>query len=99
MREAVEAAIRETCAVRGWMLLALNVRTNHVHLVVVTDVPPERAMTSLKAWATRRLREAGPAHSHYRVWSSHGSTRHLPSEAAVEAAVNYVLFEQGEALS
>src|SRR5205085_7730420 len=28
-RAAVEAAIRETCEKRGWLLLAINIRTNH----------------------------------------------------------------------
>jgi len=35
-RAAVEAAIRETCEKRGWLLRAINVRTNHVHTVVTT---------------------------------------------------------------
>ena len=38
-RELVEQAIRETCEVRKWILLAINVRTNHVHLVVSMGSP------------------------------------------------------------
>ena len=34
MRNAVESALRETCEIRGWQLLAINVRTNHAHSVV-----------------------------------------------------------------
>jgi hypothetical protein len=30
-RNAIEKAIRETCQIRKWALLAFNVRTNHVH--------------------------------------------------------------------
>src|SRR6185436_5995249 len=33
-RRSVEAAIRETCNIRKWLLRAINVRTNHVHTVV-----------------------------------------------------------------
>ena len=33
-RPVVERAIRDVCHHRGWVLHALNVRTNHVHLVV-----------------------------------------------------------------
>ena len=58
-RGIVDAAIRDVCAHRGWTLHALNVRTNHVHLVVTADSAPEQVMTTLKAWSTRRLREAG----------------------------------------
>src|SRR5215831_10552001 len=32
-RPVVEAAIRETCAIRKWNLRTVNVRTNHVHAV------------------------------------------------------------------
>jgi hypothetical protein len=30
-RKSIEAAIRETCKIRNWLLQAINVRTNHVH--------------------------------------------------------------------
>lgn len=55
-------------------------------------------MTSIKAWGTRSLRQARLVPDDQRVWSAHGSTRYLDTEASVEAAINYVLFEQGEAL-
>lgn len=97
-RQTVEAAIRETCDYRGWEILALNVRTNHVHVVLNANLAKERVLANLKAWATRRLRGAGLATEEDRVWAHHGSTRVLDSEAAVEGAVQYVVFEQGVAL-
>ena len=39
-RRATSLAIRETCTIRGWSLLAENVRTNHVHVVVAGDEEP-----------------------------------------------------------
>jgi hypothetical protein len=36
-RALVEQTIRDHCRVRGWLLHAVNARTNHVH-VVVADV-------------------------------------------------------------
>src|SRR2546423_1173612 len=33
-RQRVEVAARETCEFRKWFLHAINVRTNHVHVVV-----------------------------------------------------------------
>ena len=33
-RASVELALRETCDHRKWSLLAINVRTNHAHVVV-----------------------------------------------------------------
>jgi hypothetical protein len=58
-RNAILEAIREVCSAREWELLALNVRTNHVHVVVQCDARPERAMIDFKAYATRRLVRIG----------------------------------------
>ncbi|MBY0262321.1 MAG: transposase [Phycisphaerales bacterium] len=91
-RRVVDGTIREHCAFRGWNLHALNVRTNHVHVVVDcrSPVPPERAMEQFKAWSTRRLREAGLVGSARRVWTEHGSTRWLNTSVGFEAAVRCV---------
>jgi REP element-mobilizing transposase RayT len=94
-RGMVDATIREVCAFRGWSLLALNVRTNHLHALVYAEVDPERVMNDFKSWSTRRLREhrlVAPARD---VWTSHGSTRHLWKEEYVEAAYEYVVNGQG----
>lgn len=88
-RAIVDAAIRATCEFKLWSLHALAVRTNHVHAVLAINVPPHIAMTALKVWATRRLREAGLDHGP--VWERHGSTRHLPGERDIAAACVYVL--------
>src|SRR5436853_6186510 len=59
-RQSVEKAIRETCDVRGWLLRAVNVRTNHAHVVVsIGDTKPERALNAFKANATRQMRQNG----------------------------------------
>ncbi len=93
-RRLIEGAIRGVCEQREWMLHAINVRSNHVHVVVTAPVPPEKAMTDFKAWSTRRLREAGVVAESGRVWTKHGSTRYLNSEASVVRAVEYVIHEQ-----
>lgn len=73
----------------------MNVRTNHVHVVVCAGMAKERVLSDLKPWATRALREKDLADGEANVWAHHGSTRVLGSEAAVEGAIQYVLFEQG----
>lgn len=93
-RAVVERAIHDHCRVRQWTLHALNVRTNHVHCVVGdVGLRPEVAMGQLKAWATRRLRDAGLVFAS-RVWTREGSTRYLFEAASVERAVAYVLHGQ-----
>ena len=56
-RQSVEKAIRETCAIRRWLLHTVNVRTNHVHAVLsIGTANASRALNALKANATRQMR-------------------------------------------
>jgi REP element-mobilizing transposase RayT len=96
MRACVEKAIRDECAFRGWELIELNVRSNHVHAVIEpADVRPEEMLGKLKSCATRRLRENGFVARDRRVWSGGvGSRRYLWSPLHVRAAADYVRFGQ-----
>src|SRR5580698_1962555 len=40
-RNAVHEQVAETCLYRSWTLLAVNCRTNHMHLVVSAPLPPK----------------------------------------------------------
>lgn len=90
-RAVVHEIIQSHAQFRGWPLHALNVRTNHVHLVVSCRCPPEKAMGEFKAWATRRLREQGHIAPGARTWTRHGSTRYLTTTQSVDGAIRYVL--------
>lgn len=90
-RTLVDQAIRQVCSHRHWILHALNVQDDHVHLVVTASEEPELVMNSLKSWATRRLRQEGRIPSGSRVWSRHGSTRWLWTQEQVGAACAYVI--------
>ena len=83
--------IQQVCAFLGWACLVLSVDHEHVHLVVIAGRSPEHVMNTLKAWVTRRLREAGLVASKERIWSRHGSTRRLWNATGVERASAYVL--------
>lgn len=95
-RRIVETTIRAHCTHRSWTLLALNVRTNHVHVVVACaeGVSPEETMTQLKAWCTRRLREAECLGPRMRAWTEHGSTRWINDQASLKRAIKYVTYQQ-----
>jgi len=97
-RAVVETAIRETCRIRKWEVLALNVRTNHVHAVVTASQIPERVLNAFKANATRGLREGGLWPHPFSPWADKGSNRSLWNERSVARAINYVLYGQGEEL-
>src|SRR5262245_35121487 len=40
-RAVVEQTVRDHCRIRGWTLHTLNVRTNHLHVVVTADRHPD----------------------------------------------------------
>ena len=98
-RDAVLEAIQEVCAHRGWSLLAAHVRSNHVHTVVETEDPPERVMRDFKAYASRRLNRMRLDEPNRKRWKRHGSTPWLWNPQHVSAAIQYVVAEQGDAMS
>jgi len=98
-RAAVLEAIQEVCGQRGWSLLAAHVRSNHVHTVVQAQVPPERVMNDFKAYASRRLNRMRLDETDRKRWARHGSTRFLWKAEHVLAAIQYVVHEQGDAMS
>jgi len=97
-RSCMRATIVEVCDHRQWQLLALHVRTNHVHAVIVAPCKPEKVMSDLKAWCTRRLREAKLLGQKDDAWSRHGSTLYLWREASVAEKTDYTLNQQGTPL-
>ena len=97
-RKSVDAAIRETCTIRKWSLLALNVRTNHVHTVVTANRLPALVLNAFKANATRQLRADGLWQHSFSPWADKGSKRRLWTNQSVARAVDYVLNGQGDML-
>jgi REP element-mobilizing transposase RayT len=98
-RDAVLEAIHEVCEYRGWTLLAAHVRSNHVHAVVEAEALPERVMNDFKVYASRRLNRMQLDESNRTRWARHGSTRWLWKPQHVSAALQYVVAEQGDAMS
>jgi hypothetical protein len=70
-----------------------------VHTVVQAEVPPERVMNDFKAYASRRLNRMRLDEPDRRRWARHGSTRFLWEPEDVLAAIQYVVDEQGDAMS
>src|SRR2546428_39717 len=57
-RRIVEKTITDHCAIRKWLLHAVNCRSNHVHVVVTAPGRPiELPREQFKAWCTRKLNE------------------------------------------
>jgi REP element-mobilizing transposase RayT len=98
-RMVVLRTVREVAEHRNWKLWAAHVRTNHVHVVVTAADAPEKVMADLKAWASRRLREAFGEPADRDRWTQHGSTRWVDTEASLAAAITYVVEEQGDEMA
>jgi REP element-mobilizing transposase RayT len=86
-------------AIRGWSLLAAHARSSHVHTVVEAEARPEQVMRDFKAYASRWLNRLRLDEPGRKRWAHHGSTRWLWKPQHVSAAMQYVVGEQGEAMS
>ena len=98
-RQIVLAAIQQVCLHRGWTLLAAQVRTSHVHVVVDAERSPEQVLNAFKTYASRALNQRMLDRPKRRRWARHQSTRYLWTTEAIAAAVHYVVCEQGEAMA
>jgi hypothetical protein len=56
-------------------------------------------MNDFKAYSTRALNRSGLDKRDAKRWTRHGSTRRLWRERDVEAAIRYVIDEQGEPMA
>ena len=102
-RAVVEQTIREHCRIRGWLLHAVNVRSNHVHVVVTTDCEGEKARDQFKLWSSRRLSDMagltnpvarGAGRRHW--WTEGGEAKPIWEDRYFENAVEYVMNLQGD---
>jgi REP element-mobilizing transposase RayT len=102
-RRIVEDTIADHCRIRGWHLHAVNARTQHVHVVVTAPGrDPEVVMDQFKAWCTRKLKDRERSRRsegeaiRQNWWTQRGNKRWLSDEESLQAAIHYVLEEQGE---
>jgi REP element-mobilizing transposase RayT len=93
-RATVEEACREHCRIRGWHLLVVGARTNHMHVVVGADAAPNTVRDQLKANCTRRLRTQPTPLIVERTWTRSGDCQILDTDEEIDAAVRYVLEAQ-----
>lgn len=93
-RITVENACRKHSDHRGWSLLAVNARTNHVHVVVVANDAPQTVRDQLKANCTGALRRQQKPLNVERTWTRGGDCEILDSDEDIEAAVMYVMEAQ-----
>jgi REP element-mobilizing transposase RayT len=90
LRETVRQALMETAAHFGWSVHALEVRSNHVHVVVTArDRTAGDVMRIFKAYASRALNQSR-SNRDGQWWTRLGSKRNLFTDEDVFSAVRYV---------
>jgi REP element-mobilizing transposase RayT len=88
-RTNIAQSIDEVCQFRGWKLWEVNVRTNHVHVVLSSADVPDKIFRDLKRRSTLNLKTSGLFNGE-KLWTRGGSGRYLWKEESVEAACQYV---------
>ncbi|MBS0206785.1 MAG: transposase [Planctomycetes bacterium] len=89
-RKKVEAVIRDHAKIRGWLLHAVSVRSNHVHIAVTVDGSPKRARDQFKANATRVLREPPHAIANDKIWTKGGDIQFVDTDDGLHQVVIYI---------
>lgn len=97
--EAVMEAIRRGSQHLEWGILAAQVRSTYLQIVVEATERPELVMNACKSYASKRLNELRLDAPGQKRWTRHGSTRWLNQPSHIAAAITYVLEEQGEPMS
>jgi len=93
-RSTVEAQVAETCKHRGWLLHAVNCRSNHIHIVVeAPETKCRKARIDLKSWTTRCLKQKFDG-TRENWWAERGYTCLLKSQTCLDAAIIYTLEAQ-----
>ncbi len=93
-RATVEAACREHCEHRNWLLFAVNARTKHVHVVVAAYLKPQTIRDQLKAHCTGQLRRQQKPLICERTWTKGGDCEVLFDEESLSNAIAYTLDAQ-----
>lgn len=89
-REIVERQVAETCQHRGWCLIAVNCRSNHLHAVIsAPNCAPRKIRQDIKAWCTRRLKAESDS-TRENWWAERGSIRYIFDDEALAVVVQYV---------
>ena len=95
-RTIIEETIREVCKFKDWVLHAVSVRTNHIHVVASTgNHSAKSALNAFKSYSTKNLRKNNLWNLEHSPWSDKGSKRYLWNEKSLETAIEYVVGGQG----
>ena len=88
-RRIASRALREACDFRGWVLWAVNVQPDHVHVLVeARETSGKRARQVLKDRATRGLEAEGRRRQHW--WTEGGKVDVIRRERQLQEVLDYI---------
>ncbi|HKI38493.1 MAG TPA: transposase [Gemmataceae bacterium] len=90
--EALLAQFQETARYRNWLLLAVGIMANHIHIVVGVpgDPDPSDVLGDFKSYGSRALNRQWGKPVSDTWWTASGSKRKLRDEQAIRNAIQYV---------
>ena len=97
-RTCVHHALESFCAYKQWLVLALHVRTNHIHALIYGKTHSQRIVQGIKAAATRALREAGLIDEARKVWTEGASITTCETDEDIATIRDYIKNRQGNPL-
>ena len=97
-RVCVHNAVESFCEFKQWRLLALHVRTNHMHALILGEASSQRMVQGIKAAATRALREAKLIDATRKVWTEGASVTTCETDNDIAAVRDYIKNRQGDPL-
>ena len=89
-RQVVEEVCREHARIRGWVLHAISVRSNHAHIAVTADDVPNKIRDQFKANGTRVLRRASNPITNDKIWTKGGDIEIVDTEDDLHQVVLYI---------
>lgn len=94
--EVLLPQFQETAAFRNWKLFAVAIMANHCHVVIGVpgDPEPKTLLQGLKSYGSRALNRQWKKPKSETWWTESGSKRKLPDDAAVLAAIQYVVDQE-----
>jgi REP element-mobilizing transposase RayT len=94
------AQFLETTEIQQWHAHAIAIMNNHFHIVAsaLETIPSKKILQSYKSYASRALNSNFPRPDSETWWTESGSRRPLRGEAALAAAIAYVLQQQNPLL-
>ena len=96
-RKIALQSIKYTCIYFDWPLIAANVLSNHVHILLRAEENVDKILMKLKSYATRELKVADDTlFSRKKFWARHGSTKYIWFQEHLLPTFYYVVEEQGD---